>query len=82
LIAALLVQLEAVTKLGTNEWVPLYLAVSSTVGTQVSVTRQSQSVVTGKAVNVLESGELLLDTETGPIEITSGDVLQVRPSQP
>ena len=82
LIAALLVQLEAVTKLGTNEWIPLYLAVSSTVGTQVSVTRQSQSVVTGKAVNVLESGALLLDTETGPIEITSGDVLQVRPSQP
>ena len=82
LIADLLVQLEAITKLGSNEWLPLYLAVSSTVGTHVSVTRQSQSVVTGKAVNVLESGELLLETETGQIEITSGDVLQVRPSQP
>jgi BirA family biotin operon repressor/biotin-[acetyl-CoA-carboxylase] ligase len=81
LIADLLVQLEAVTKLDCKEWLPLYLAVSSTVNAQVSVTRQSKSVVTGKAIGVLESGELLLDTETGRIEITSGDVLQVRPSQ-
>ena len=81
LIANLLVQLEAITKLGSNEWLPLYLAVSSTVGTQVTVMRQSKSISTGRAVNVLESGELLLDTEEGLVEITSGDVLQVRPTQ-
>lgn len=82
LIADLLVQLEAVTTLDSNDWLPLYLAVSSTLNTQVSVTRQTESIVMGKAVGVLESGELLLDTETGRIEITSGDVLQVRLSQP
>ena len=81
-IANLLAELELVTKLGPREWLPLYLDVSSTVGTQVSVARQSQSMAMGLAVNVLESGELLLDTENGPIEITSGDVLQVRPTKP
>ena len=30
----------------------------------------------------LKTGELLLDTEHGKIEITSGDVLQVRPTLP
>jgi BirA family biotin operon repressor/biotin-[acetyl-CoA-carboxylase] ligase len=82
LIAALLVRLEKVTKLTTEEWLPLYSNDSSTIGTQVSVARKSESIVTGNAVAVLKSGELLLDTENGPIEITSGDVLQVRPSLP
>lgn len=82
LIANLVVQLEIVTKLTTEEWLPLYVQDSSTIGTQVTVARKSESMVTGLAINVLESGELLLDTEMGLIEITSGDVLQVRPSQP
>jgi len=81
LIAALLAELEKVTKLGTEEWLPRYVQHSSTIGTQVSVARKSDSIVTGMAVAVLKSGELLLDTEDGQIEITSGDVLQVRPSQ-
>ncbi len=81
LIANLVVQLEIVTKLTTEEWLPLYVQDSSTIGTQVTVARKSESMVTGLAINVLESGELLLDTEMGLIEITSGDVLQVRPSQ-
>jgi len=80
LIAALLVELEKVTKLTTDDWLPLYIDDSSTIGTQVSVARKSESIVTGIAVSVLKSGELLLDTEDGQIEITSGDVLQVRPT--
>jgi BirA family transcriptional regulator, biotin operon repressor / biotin---[acetyl-CoA-carboxylase] ligase len=71
----------AVTKLSTEEWLPLYEQDSSTIGTQVSVARKSESIVTGNAVAVLKSGELLLDTADGRIEITSGDVLQVRPTQ-
>ncbi len=82
LIAELLVELEKVTKLATEEWVPLYLADSSTIGTQVSVARKSDSPVTGLAINILKSGELLVDSKDGLIEITSGDVLQVRPTLP
>ncbi len=80
LIAALLVELEKVTKLTSEDWLPLYINDSSTIGTQVSVARKSESIVTGIAVAVLKSGELLLDTADGQIEITSGDVLQVRPT--
>jgi BirA family biotin operon repressor/biotin-[acetyl-CoA-carboxylase] ligase len=78
LIADLLVRLESVTKLTSEEWLSLYSLDSSTIGTQVSVARKSDSMVTGIAVAVLKSGELLLDTENGRIEITSGDVLKVR----
>jgi BirA family biotin operon repressor/biotin-[acetyl-CoA-carboxylase] ligase len=80
LIAALLTQLELVTKLTSEEWLPLYTQYSSTIGTKVSVARKSDSLITGNAVAVLKSGELLLDTEQGQIEITSGDVLKVRPT--
>jgi biotin-(acetyl-CoA carboxylase) ligase len=66
----------------TEEWLPLYVQDSSTIGTQVTVARKAETMVTGTAINVLESGELLLETDSGLIEITSGDVLQVRPSQP
>jgi BirA family biotin operon repressor/biotin-[acetyl-CoA-carboxylase] ligase len=82
LIAALLVELEKVTKLTSEDWLPVYINDSSTIGTKVSVARKSESIVTGIAVAVLKSGELLLDTEHGQIEITSGDVLQVRPTLP
>jgi BirA family biotin operon repressor/biotin-[acetyl-CoA-carboxylase] ligase len=80
LIAALIAQLESVTKLSSDDWVELYTQDSSTIGTQVSVARKSESVVIGLATAVLKSGELLLDSEDGLIEITSGDVLQVRPT--
>ena len=82
LIAALLAQLELVTKLTSEEWLPIYTHYSSTIGTKVSVARKSDSIVVGNAVAVLKSGELLLDTESGPMEITSGDALQVRPTLP
>lgn len=80
LIAALLTRLESVTKLTAEEWLPLYAQDSATIDTQVSVARKSDSIVIGNAIAVLKSGELLLDTENGRIEITSGDVLQVRPT--
>ena len=82
LIASLLVQLEAATSLAFEDWHPLYVQESATLGTQVSVVRSTDPTITGIAVNVLESGELLLDTDDGLIEITSGDVLQVRPTLP
>ena len=82
LIAALLARLEYVTTLTSEEWLPLYSQESTTIGTQVSVARKSESIVTGYAIAVMKSGELLLDTEDGQIEITSGDVLQVRPTLP
>jgi len=69
-----------VTKLTSEDWLPLYVNVSSTIGTKVSVARKLESIDTGIAVAVLKSGELLLDTADGQIEITSGDVLQVRPT--
>ena len=81
LIAALIVELEQVTKRSSGQWLPLYVEQSATIGTQVSVARKSDSVVTGIATNVLKSGELLLDTKEGVVEITSGDVLQVRLTQ-
>jgi len=80
LIAALLAEIEKITELASETWLPLYLEASSTIGTQVSVARKSESVVIGLATAVLKSGELLLDSEDGLIEITSGDVLQVRPT--
>jgi BirA family biotin operon repressor/biotin-[acetyl-CoA-carboxylase] ligase len=79
LIADLLVQLQSVTELTSDSWLPLYIADSSTLGTEVAVARKAESIVTGVAVKILESGELLLDSSEGLIEITSGDVLQVRP---
>jgi BirA family biotin operon repressor/biotin-[acetyl-CoA-carboxylase] ligase len=82
LIAALLDELAKVTKLTSEDWLPLYNKDSSTIGTQVSVARKSDSIITGNAVAVLKTGELLLNTEHGKIEITSGDVLQVRPTLP
>jgi BirA family biotin operon repressor/biotin-[acetyl-CoA-carboxylase] ligase len=82
LIAALLTRIELVTKLTSEEWLSLYSQDSSTIGVEVSVALRSDSIVTGKAVAVLKSGELLLDTEDGRIEVASGDVLQVRPTLP
>ena len=82
LIADLLLQLEAVSEFVSKDWLPLYLRDSSTIGTQVTVDRKAESLVTGMAIDILESGELLLDSDGELIEITSGDVLQVRPSQP
>ena len=80
LIAALLTELEEITKLTSDDWLELYTTVSSTIGTRVSIARKSESIVSGIATAVMKSGELQLDTEDGLIVITSGDVLQVRPT--
>jgi len=78
LIAAIIFELEQVTHLASHDWLPIYTEASSTIGTQVSVARKAESTINGFALNVSKSGELLLDTENGLIEITSGDVIQVR----
>ena len=80
LIAAIIFQIEKVTELESRDWVPLYVQESSTIGTQVTVARKTESTITGLALNVLQSGELLLETDNGLVEITSGDVIQVRPT--
>lgn len=82
LIAELIAELEKVTEFTSEDWLPLYRLDSSTIGTQVTVARKAESLITGMAIDVLASGELLLDSEGVLTEITSGDVLQVRPSQP
>jgi BirA family biotin operon repressor/biotin-[acetyl-CoA-carboxylase] ligase len=82
LIAGLLVELERTTHLDSGQWLPLYAQASSTIGTEVSVARTVDSVVTGKVTNVLATGELVLQTEQGIVEVSSGDVLQVRPTLP
>ena len=79
-IAALLVELERATEFTSQDWLPRYIADSSTIGSEISVVRKSESTISGIAIKVLESGELLLDTKNGVIEITSGDVVQVRPT--
>jgi BirA family transcriptional regulator, biotin operon repressor / biotin---[acetyl-CoA-carboxylase] ligase len=82
LIADLIFQLENTALLAPKEWLSLYIRLSSTIGTEVMVTKQADSVVMGIAINVLESGALLLESPGGPVEITSGDVVQVRPAKP
>lgn len=82
LIAAIIFELEKVSHLASHEWLPIYVQDSSTIGTQVAVARKAESTITGIALNVMDSGELLLDTKDGLIEITSGDVMQVRPTLP
>ncbi len=82
LIADLIFQLENTALLASDTWLPRYTQLSSTIGTEVMVTRQSDSVVAGVAVNVLKSGALLLESPDGPVEVTSGDVEQVRPARP
>jgi BirA family biotin operon repressor/biotin-[acetyl-CoA-carboxylase] ligase len=82
LIADLIFQLENTALLASDTWLPRYTQLSSTIGTEVMVTRQSDSVVAGVAVNVLKSGALLLESPDGPVEVTSGDVEQLRPARP
>lgn len=80
LVAALLVQLEFVTGLTSEKWLLQYENDSITIGSNVMVARTAESTVTGIAVSVLESGALVVDSSDGFVEITSGDVFQVRPS--
>jgi len=75
LIAAIIYELENTTGLVSREWLPMYFQDSSTIGTQVTVARRAESSITGIAMNVLESGELILETNDGLVEITSGDVI-------
>ncbi|NBO34916.1 MAG: biotin--[acetyl-CoA-carboxylase] ligase [Actinobacteria bacterium] len=82
LIAAIIYELENTTGLVSREWLPMYFQNSSTIGTQVTVARRAESSITGIAMNVLESGELILETNDGLVEISSGDVIQVRPTLP
>jgi BirA family biotin operon repressor/biotin-[acetyl-CoA-carboxylase] ligase len=80
MIAKLLMNLELATELTSEEWLPRYTSDCATIGSNVTVARKVESIVTGFAVGVRESGELIIDSSEGLVEITSGDVIQVRPS--
>jgi BirA family biotin operon repressor/biotin-[acetyl-CoA-carboxylase] ligase len=80
LIAQILKHLELATQLTSEEWLPLYTNDCATIGANVTVARKAESMVTGIAVGVRKSGELVIDSNEGLVEITSGDVVQVRAS--
>ena len=80
LIADLICELEIVTKIGHDSWLPIYLAASATLGTHVNVMRKEEEPLSGIVTNFRNTGALLLDTEFGVVEVTTGDVVQVRPA--
>ena len=57
-----------------------YLALSATVGTVVEVTTDDGLVV-GEAIDVIDGGALLVDSEDGLHEVVVGDVVSVRPGR-
>jgi BirA family biotin operon repressor/biotin-[acetyl-CoA-carboxylase] ligase len=78
LIAGILNALQQVVQNSELDWLAAYVAASCTLQTEVSVTLPSDQIVTGFASNILKSGALVLDAPQGQLEITSGDVVQVR----
>jgi BirA family biotin operon repressor/biotin-[acetyl-CoA-carboxylase] ligase len=78
LIANILSSLEQVLRNPQPEWLADYRAACCTLQTQVLVTLPADQTITGFATEVLDSGVLVLNTAQGQIEITSGDVVQVR----
>ncbi|CAB4330400.1 unannotated protein [freshwater metagenome] len=78
LIASLLNALEQILNNPDPEWLTAYRAASCTLQSEVLVTLPADRTISGFASNVLISGALVLDTPQGQIEITSGDVVQVR----
>jgi len=81
LIADIIHEVENSLQSLASDWISQYQEVSCTLLSQVNVTLANDRIVTGFAVRVLTSGALVLETLEGEIEVTSGDVVQVR-SQP
>ena len=66
LIAALLDEIANATQLTSEQWLPRYIENSSTIGTQVSVARKSESSVTGLASSAVRSSAISETPATPP----------------
>src|SRR5205823_8184025 len=56
----------------------LYRRVSETIGRTVSATTAGGRQAEGRATGVGESGQLVVETEAGPVEVTFGEVTHLR----
>ena len=55
-----------------------YLRLSATVGQQVRVSMPGGKLVTGRAGDVDATGRLVVETASGPVPVSAGDVVHVR----
>jgi BirA family biotin operon repressor/biotin-[acetyl-CoA-carboxylase] ligase len=55
-----------------------YLRLSATVGQQVRVSMPGGKLVTGRARDVDATGRLVVETSSGPVPVSAGDVVHVR----
>jgi BirA family biotin operon repressor/biotin-[acetyl-CoA-carboxylase] ligase len=55
-----------------------WTAISATVGHPVEATSQEGARITGEAIGVDERGALIVDTGTGPVTVSSGELLHLR----
>ena len=81
LIADIINEVENSLQSLASDWISQYQEVSCTLLSQVNVSLANDRIVTGFAARISTSGALVLETTEGEIEVTSGDVVQVR-SQP
>jgi BirA family transcriptional regulator, biotin operon repressor / biotin---[acetyl-CoA-carboxylase] ligase len=51
---------------------------SATLGSEVRITHADGSIIEGRAVQVSESGALIVEAEQGPVTLVSGDVEHLR----
>lgn len=57
---------------------PRYLRLCRTIGRQVNVSLPGGRTVSGVAADVDPSGQLIVQTGTGPVPVSAGDVIHVR----
>jgi BirA family biotin operon repressor/biotin-[acetyl-CoA-carboxylase] ligase len=55
-----------------------YLRLSATVGQQVRVSMPGGKLITGRAGDVDATGRLVVETASGPVPVSAGDVVHVR----
>ncbi len=79
LIAQILTEIEMTVQNATKNWHKKYVSMSCTLGNQVMATLMGGRTASGFASNVSKTGALILKMQLGAIEITAGDVVQIRP---
>ena len=78
LIAQILIELESTVFNTETDWPNTYASMSCTLGNQVTVTNLAQEVKMGLASSISPSGALMLETQSGMVEVIAGDVTRVR----
>ena len=56
-----------------------YRAASVTVGSRVRALQPGDTEVLGDAVAVDDQGRLVIDTDAGPVAVSAGDIVHLRP---